>query len=147
MRGLIRKVVALGICELLVFLPITGDSRSPSTSVPIKTTPLRDYLQKSYLELFELTPQLEFSADEIQNQRQALDKGKDLCVTRFKDHFKQYSKQIDTTQKTLKSKTGTISDAERKQMHCQIQNLELLKSEAQALSGQVIPTAYDNLGA
>jgi Zn-dependent protease with chaperone function len=148
MRGLIRKAVALGLCEFLVFLPITGDSRrSPSTPVPVQTTPLRDYLQKSYLELFDLAPKLEFGAEEIQNQRQALDKGKDLCVTRFKDHAKLYGKQIDAAQKTLKSKTATLTDSERKQMHCQIQNLELLKSEAQALSGQAIPTAYDNLDA
>lgn len=147
MRDPIRKIIALGLCELLVFLPISGEApRQISTGAPPPTS-LREYLQKSYLELFELAAELEFSAEEIQNQRQSLDKGKDLCVTRFKDHAKQYGKQIDNTLRTLKNKTGSITDSERKEMHCRIQNLELLKSEAQALSGQVIPTAYDNLDA
>jgi hypothetical protein len=147
MRNVIRKIIALGLCELLIFLPITGNARRPSSTPPVQTAPLRDYLQKSYIELFELAPQLEFSPEEIQNQRESLDKGKDLCVTRFKDHAKQYGKQVEVTRQTLKSKTATLSESERKQMHCQIQNLELLKSEAQALSGQAIPTAYDNLNA
>jgi Zn-dependent protease with chaperone function len=149
MQNVIRKAVALGLCEFLVFLPISGDARRPPSTPapPVQTTSLREYLQKSYLELFELAPKLEFSAEEIQSQRQALDKGQDLCVTRFKDHAKQYGKQIETAQKTLKNKTATLTESERKQMHCQIQNLELLKSEAQALAGQAIPTAYDNLDA
>lgn len=146
MLTVVRKAVALGLCELLVFLPII-DARRPSTPMPPQTTALRDYLQKSYLELFETAPKIEFSSEEIQNQREGLDKGEKLCVTRFKDHAKQYGKQIDAVQKDLKKKTGVISDSERKQMHCQIQNLELLKSEAEALSRQAIPTAYDNLNA
>ena len=149
MRNVIRKALALGLCQLLIFLPITGDARrSASTpAAPLQTAPLRDYLQKSYLELFDLAPKLEFSAQEIQDQREALDKGKDLCVTRFKDHAKQYGKQIDAARKSLKGKNATLTESERKQMHCQIQNLELLKSEAEALSGHAIPTAYDNLNA
>lgn len=94
MLTVVRKAVALGLCELLVFLPIIDARRPPSMPAPPRTTSLRDYLQKPYLELFELAPKLEFSADEIQNQRLALDKGQDLCVTRFKDHAKQYGRQI-----------------------------------------------------
>jgi hypothetical protein len=45
----------------------------------------------------------------------------------------------------LKKKTGAISEGQRKQAHCNIQNLDLLKSEAEVLAGQAIPTAYDNL--
>src|SRR5690348_754311 len=108
MRDVMRKAIALGLCELLVFLPITGDARRQPSTPPVQTTSLREYLQKSYLELFELAPKLEFSAAEIQNQRQALDKGQDLCVTRFKDHAKEYGKQIEATRKTLKSKTATL---------------------------------------
>jgi beta-barrel assembly-enhancing protease len=143
------RAIAIGLCELLLFLPVMGNPRwqPPKPAPPVRAASLREYLQKSYVELFGLAPKLEFSAEEIQNQREALDKGKELCVTRFKDHAKQYGKQIEATRKTLKSKTGTLTDSERKQMHCQIQDLELLKSEAQALSGQAIPTAYDNLNA
>ena len=149
MWNAIRQAVALVLCDLLIMLPMAGDVRPQpaTTATPVEPTTVREYLQKPYIELFELAPKLEFSSQEIESQRQALDKGKELCVTRFKDHAKNYGKQIDVARKTLKSKTGTISESDRKQMHCQIQNLELLKSEAEALSRQAIPTAYDNLNA
>lgn len=89
MRDVIHKAIAVGLCELLVFLPITGDARRQPFTPPVQTTALREYLQKSYLELFELVPKLGFTAEEIQNQRRSFDKGKDLCVMRFKDHAVQ----------------------------------------------------------
>jgi Zn-dependent protease with chaperone function len=114
---------------------------------PAQTVALREYLQKSYMELFELAPKLEFSATEIETQRNALKSGKDICVGRFKTHSKQYGIQIDTARKDLKKDTATISEEKRTQAHCNIQNLDLLKSEADILAGQAIPTAYDNLNA
>ena len=147
MPAFVHKTLALGLCELLVFLPITDARRQPSMPAPPQTASLHEYLQKSYLELFEIAPKIEFSVEEIQQQRQALDKGEKLCIARFKDHAKGYGKQIDAARKTLKDKTGAITESEREQMHCQIQNLELLKSEAEALSRQAIPAAYDNLNA
>jgi predicted Zn-dependent protease len=104
-------------------------------------------LQKPYAELFDLAPTVEFSAGEIESQRKALDEGKDFCVARFKGHAKQYAKQIDAAQKDLKVQTVALNEGERTQVHCGIQNLELLRSEAQALSSHAIPTAYDNLKA
>jgi phosphoenolpyruvate-protein kinase (PTS system EI component) len=109
--------------------------------------PLREYLQKSYVDLFVLAPKLVFTDQQIEEQRESFHKGRDMCVTRFKDHAKQYGKQIDTAQKNLKENTAKLNDADRQQIHCQIQNLDLLKSEADALSGMAIPTAYDNLNA
>jgi len=108
---------------------------------------LREYLHKSYLELFELAPKLEFSAVDIEAQRNALKSGKNICVDRFENHAKQYAKQIDAARNDLKKATGTLTEAERKQAHCNIQNVDLLKSEAAVLAGQAIPTAYDNLNA
>ena len=109
--------------------------------------PLRQLLQKPYVELFDLAPTVEFTAKEIEAQRKALENGKDFCVTRFKDHAKQYGKQIDGTQKNLKVQTASLNEGQRKQVHCRIQNLELLQSEAQALASHAIPTAYGNLNA
>jgi predicted Zn-dependent protease len=94
-----------------------------------------------------LAPNLEFTASEIQAQRKALEKGEDFCVARFKDHAKQYGKQIDAAQKDLKVQTVSLNEGQRQQVHCRIQNLELLRSESQALSSHAIPTAYDNLNA
>lgn len=150
MRKVMRQSVAFLLCELLILLPAMGDASARQQQAPLRsaqTLPLRDYLQKSYLDLFELAPKLEFSATEIEMQRAAFKDGKKMCVARFKDHSKQYGKQIDAAQSDLKKKTATLTEEQRAQMHCNIQNLDLLKSEADVLAGLAIPTAYDNLSA
>ena len=150
MRTFMRQSAAFLLCELLILLPVMGDANARQQQAPprsAQTLPLRDYLQKSYLELFELAPKLEFSATEIQTQREAFQDGKKMCVTQFKDHSKQYGRQIEAAQIDLKKKTATLTEEQRAQMHCNIQNLDLLKSEADVLAGLAIPTAYDNLSA
>jgi len=150
MKNLFRKSVAVLLCPVLAVLPILGEGVASAQQTPVRsaqTLALREYLQKSYMELFELAPKLEFGATEIETQRTALKSGKDLCVGRFKTHSKQYGSQIDAARKDLKKNTATLSEDQRKQSHCNIQNLDLLKSEADILAGQAIPTAYDNLNA
>ena len=150
MRKVLRQSVAFLLCELLILLPPMVDASARRQQPPprsAQTATLREYLQKPYLELFELAPKLEFSSSEIAAQREAFKKGEDTCVSRFKDHSKQYDKQIQSAQSDLKKKTATVTEEQRAQMHCTIQNLDLLKSEADVLAGLAIPTAYDNLGA
>lgn len=150
MRKLLRRTLAVFLCELLMFLPVGaggGGRQASAEKTAVESDSLRGLLQKPYLELFELSPKLEFSEREIEAQRKSLENGKKLCVTRFKGHVKTYGKQIDALQKDLKKNTTKITEDQRKQAHCTIQNLELVKAEAQVLSGQAIPTAYDNLNA
>lgn len=160
MKDIFRRTLASGLCVQLIFLGMTlpGGATRPVTTTPGPTesstevqpkadTALREVLQKSYVELFDLAPTLEFTTNNIQSQRKALEKGEDFCVARFKDHAKQYAKQIDAAQKDLKVQTVSLNEGQRKEVHCRIQNLELLRSEAQALSSHAIPTAYDNLSA
>lgn len=122
-----------------------GSNQSTASVSSPQRVPLRALLQKSYMELFDLAQTLAISQAEIAAQRVKLGKDKGTCVSRFKEHEKQYSQQIDTAQKDLKNKTAGLSEENRKTAHCKIQNLELLRSEAQALSRHAIPTAYDNL--
>lgn len=146
----LRKAIASLLCQLLVFLPSVPADRQEAAKNPpatAETNALRDYLQKPYVELFEVAPKLQYTPEQIEKQRKALENGEKFCVGQFKSHAKNYGKQVDATQKELKQKTAKVSDAERKQIHCRIQNLDLLKSEAEVLSGHAIPTAYDNLGA
>ena len=149
MNMLFKKLVSLALC-VPILQPAAGagdlgQQPRPTRSEQIKL--LGEYLQKSYLELFELAPSLEFTQGEVEKQREALKKGKDLCVDRFENHMKQYGKQIDAARKDLKKNTGTLTEVQRKQTHCNIQNLDLLKSEAEVLAKQAIPTAYENLNA
>src|ERR1700739_3332437 len=97
MTVLLRRLIALFLC-VTIGLPgnAGGDGRpQPARSRAEQKLSLREYLQKSYLELFELAPTLEFTQKEIESQREALKKGKDICVERFENHTKRYSKQID----------------------------------------------------
>lgn len=145
----LRKSIALILAELLIFLPAVS-AGAPAQEKPATaetTTPLRDYLQKPYLELFKLAPSLHFTTAEIQKQRAAFAGGQKSCVNTFKGHAKTYDNQISAAQKELKQTSAKITEPERKQIHCRIQNLDLLKSEAQVLSQHAIPVAYDNLNA
>ena len=149
MRQVLRGVLAIVVSEALALAPALGATAAPQQT-PVRsaqTQSLREYLQKSYLELFELAPKLEFGASEIETQRNALKSGKDMCIDGFKAHSKNYGSQIDAARKDLKAKTATLSEFQRQQIHCNIQNLDLLKAEADVLAGQAIPTAYDNLNA
>jgi Zn-dependent protease with chaperone function len=151
MNGLFRKSVALFLCDLLILLPMAGCAGRPAVEVPypaaIEEGTLRARLQEPYLELFETAATLSFSAADIETQREAFQAGEKLCVGRFKDHAKQYAKQMELAQKTLRDNSTKLTDAERRQLHCQIQNLDLLQRESEALTQHAIPTAYDNLGA
>jgi Zn-dependent protease with chaperone function len=141
-----RRVVAVCLCETLVLLPLSTNVARTTPSAPPKAT-VGAYLQKSYLELFELAPTLRFSTEEIRKHREGLSKGEHSCVNRFKDHVKQYNKQLDSARSDLKKNTAQMNAEQRKTSHCYIQNLDLLRGEADVLANHAIPTAYDNLSA
>jgi Zn-dependent protease with chaperone function len=152
MNQAIQKCTATGSMFLLICMPsLPGRAQSqpaPQSPAPQSSQlPLHQYLQKPYEELFVLAPSLTISADEVEKERQALKRGEDSCRSRFKDHSKMYGDQLDSARKELKKGGAGLADEPRHALHCQIQNLELLRSEAEVLSGQAIPNAYDNLNA
>lgn len=149
MSEFLRKCVAACLSLLLALLPGAPASAQPqATSAPtVKALPLHQYLQKPYMDLFELAPSLTFSASEVENERQALKSGASSCRNKFKEHAKTYGKQLETARSELKKGGPKLEDQKRHILHCRIQNLELLKSESEVLSAQAIPNAYDNLNA
>ncbi len=146
-KELLRKCIATGLSLLLVPLPCLPLQSQTAAAPQTPQLPLHEYLQKPYAELFELAPSLHFSVAEVEQERQALKRGEDTCRTRFKDHTKTYSKQLETARKDLKKGGPGLADQPRRELHCKIQNLELLRSESEVLSNNAIPTAYDNLNA
>ncbi len=144
-----RRFIALGLSQLLVILPWYPAQASQQSPAPGQTAPLtlHQQLQKPYEELFQLAPSLSFSATQVQQERNALKSAKDACRNRFKDHEKTYSRQLDALRKDLKQRGAGIPDDQRRTLHCKIQNLELMRSEANVLANHAIPTAYDNLNA
>ncbi len=142
MNTVIRKCTAAGSIVLLALMPVNLSGAAQSSQLP-----LHDYLQKSYEDLFALAPSLRFSPADVETERQALKRGEDSCRSRFKDHSKLYGRQLDSARNDLKKGGSELADTQRHGLHCRIQNLELLRSEADMLSGQAIPNAYDNLDA
>lgn len=104
--------------------------------------PLQEDLKKSYQTLFETAGKLEYSESEIAAMRQYLTQAQDYCVGRFESSSKEYQKRADEAQKALK-KSG-ITETERHNLHCSIQDARTLKSQADVISQNAIPVAYDN---
>lgn len=148
MNNVFHQSVAAGLIVALSVLPgIQAIAEGQAETPKVQLTPLRQELQKSYVELFETAPELEYSSQEIQRQRDALKAGEDSCRRTFRGHADGYKREIEAARKSLKVNASTISEAERHNLHCRIQGMELLKSEADVLAGHAIPTAYDNLNA
>ncbi len=149
MKEFFRQCVATGLSILLVVLPwypTRAESQATPTAEPAQST-LHQNLQKPYEELFQLAPSLNFGASDVEQERQALKRAEDSCRSRFKEHGKTYSRQLDAARKELKASGAKLADELRRALHCRIQNLEMLRSETEVLSGHAIPTAYDNLSA
>ena len=144
-EGIRRSTAFSLIAALACFpsLPVTAGAQNSTPADP--PLPLRDTLQKGYPELFDLAPTLNFEPREIQKLRETFKGSKDSCRNTFRSHAKLYQQQIDSARKNLKSGGDKLPDTQRHDLHCTIQNYDLLKSEADVLSGQAIPTAYENL--
>lgn len=149
MNKIFRQYTAAGLIVPMMVLPVLpAPAQTPSTQdTPAKQVSVHEYLQKPYEELFILAPSVKLDPAEVERERQALKRGEDSCQNKFKGHSKLYGKQLDDARKQLKKGGAGLEDQPRHALHCQIQNLELLRSEADVLSGQAIPVAYDNLGA
>lgn len=146
----LRSSLALLLCELLILLPLAparSRSSTPPTDSAAAAQSLHSYLLKSYLELFELAPHVEFSSAEIENERKALEGGKDHCVKQFKERTKQYDDEMGQAQKDLKRQSASLSNEQRHEMHCRIQNLRELKGQAALLAEHGVPVAYNNMKA
>src|SRR5947209_12992036 len=90
----VRPLIALLLSELLILLPVAPSAQAPAPQPAPRTRPrnppgdtcrtLHCYLTKSYLDLFELSPHLEFSASEYAAEKQALEEeiGRASCRER-----------------------------------------------------------------
>ncbi len=140
-----RAAAACLLSAALVFLPSgwSQPTEAPRVSVPASDD-LHNLLQKSYLELFALSPKLEFSKAQIEQMREELKKGKEYCVGQFKQRASGYDSQLKQTQSQLKQVSAQANESERHDLHCRIQDLRMLKSQAEALASHAVPVAYEN---
>lgn len=158
--GLRRRLAAQVLSQILFFglcapttqsVPQQGQRPVPAVrekgALADECRTLHCYLSKSYLDLFELSPHLEFSASEIAAEKRALQEARASCVGEFKARAKQYNDKMNQQQKQLKLVSAKVDDAQRHNLHCDIQNYRAQKAEAELLASHGIPTAYDNMEA
>jgi len=147
MRCTAKACLSLVLCEILVFLPACRTRTpvgAPPPARPEELSGLQKELLKPYLELFEISPNLRYSKDQINAMREYLQKGEQYCVDQFKGHAEKYRSEMDQAQKDLKRGGSGLPESERKAMHCNIQQLRVLESQATVLAQNAIPVAYDN---
>lgn len=147
MRLSAKAGLSVILCELLVFVPACRQRTpvgAPPPARPEQITELQDELQKSYLDLFEISPSLHYTKAQIDAMRNYLDKGQEYCVDQFKGHAEKYRSELDQAQKDLKQRGSGLAEGERHTMHCNIQQLRVLESQATVLAQNAIPVAYDN---
>jgi len=143
-----RKFTAVLLAELVAFLPAAAAAQSRKPPAPPQPRQvfetLQAQLQRPYLELFEDAAKLEYNAAQIAQMRKYLDEARDFCVREFRSRLSSYHKQRQQLQGDLKRRTASLEDPERRDMHCKIQNLRILESQAQMLAEHAVPVAYEN---
>src|SRR5438552_7745062 len=137
MGNFVRPLIGLLLSELLILLPVAPSAQAPASQPKPQTRPrtladdtcrtLHCYLSKSYLDLFELSPHLEFSASEYAAEKQALEEGRKSCVGTFTARAKEYGQQLDSQQKQLELGNAKANDDESHNLHCDIQKLPAKK--------------------
>jgi peptidase M48-like protein len=136
--------MALCIAALLAFgtagAGIPGDK-------PDRKTPIDEVLKKPYLDLFEVAQRPQYSKTEIELAREGLKRAQQICVGRFKDKAEQYGKEIEQAQKQLKNAADEITESQRRELHCKIQDLRASQNQADILAKHAIPIAYQNRNA
>lgn len=140
-------LIALLVIEVFTADPVllAGDLERPQ--VPLQPQVFRDLqkdLQKSYLDLFRLASTLEYSPEQLDAMRDYLTKAKHYCSATFHSQSEDYERQLHETQGDLKRRSAEITDAQRHELHCQIQSSWIMRDETNTLSEHAIPIAYQN---
>jgi Zn-dependent protease with chaperone function len=142
----LQRFLALLCTELLIWTT-AGCGRRRTTLPEVKPVaqvfePLQAELNKSYLTLFETASTLEYTDGQLAKMRQYLDQAQDYCIGRFENISREYDRRAGDSQKALKK--PDLSDEERHNLHCRIQEARELKSQADVISQHAIPVAYEN---
>ncbi|MCX7603749.1 MAG: M48 family metalloprotease [Bryobacteraceae bacterium] len=138
-----RRAVSLATSLALMVSPAAAQSGRAQLAPEVRQA-LRQALLKSYAELFEEAPRLEFSASQIAAMRKILEDAQKNCSANFRRRADDLGRQLRDEQNRLRADTARIDDAERKKRHCSIQNLRALESQARVLAEHAIPVAYEN---
>ncbi|HZT68377.1 MAG TPA: M48 family metalloprotease [Terriglobia bacterium] len=129
---------------MILSIPTRNTTASSFPRTPSNLVELGNELQKSYLTLFNISPSLHFSANQINQMRDLLNNQRNQCTGAMKKRANDYKSQINQEEAHLKQVSATISDTARHSIHCRIQNLRYEQAQASVLAEHAIPIAYAN---
>ncbi len=124
-----------------------------ATQAAQETPEIESLLEKSYLEVLEISPALEFTPDQFQAVRKRLEQEEKQKKDTQKDKQKSIEKSIKAAQQELKELNDRASvdtpeiTVERQVIHCRIQALQDQLAETKVASQHGIPVEYENLNA
>lgn len=147
MRWNIRSVVALVLSEVMTVSMTVARAQTPKpavSSTPAGLSALHKDLQKPYLDLFREAEWSNYKTAEIEKARNELKQAQDLCVREFKRRADQFGRQLEQSQNELKKTSSKLTEAQRHDIHCGIQETRVLQEEASVLANHAIPVAYQN---
>ncbi len=138
----------LGI-ELLLFVSLGGcghkTTAPPATPLtPTVFEPLKEQLKKSYLELFRTAPRMEYSPAQIAAMREYLKRAGSYCAGSLDQRAKEYEKQLASDRSELQTGAAGLTEGDRHNLHCSVQNTRAAMTRAKVLAQTAIPVAYQN---
>ncbi len=140
-----RGAATLG-CALC--LTVTSPGAALQSPIPSQAPPsvdaLLQELHEPYADLFRASVTVRFPAATIGQARLALQQTRDQCLQRFKARAKGLERAQQAAQDRLRREGARLSDSDRHDLHCEIQNLRIARSQADVIVQHAIPTAYEN---
>lgn len=136
-----RTAGLLVLAMLAAANQILGQASSPAASA---SQSVEDELQRPYDELMQRAPTLHFTTDELFAARKRVGQEQDRCISRSKSAANRYDKQLRDAEGQLSTSRAPMSEAKREELHCRIQNLRILKAQAELVCTQMAPIAFEN---
>jgi hypothetical protein len=140
----IRKaIIMIAVTTLLVSCSQQRRTTPPEQTLPQTVfEPLREHVRKSYIELFQTAPTLQFTPEQVQAMREYLKQSRDYCKSAYQVRTIQYDRQLREAQAQLMM-VG-YREGDRHEMHCSIQNLSILRERSHVFSREAVDNAYSN---
>ena len=145
MRVLITALIVL----VSAFAPWTAaaEQRPVSGLSPVVHDALEEALHRPYLELFEEAAAYEFSPTQIAKMRESLEKAEKACAKRLSSRVKSIREERTDAQSDLRKRSAKLSDEERHDLHCRVQNRRIEEDQMRMFVKHSVPLAYDHYDA
>ena len=139
-----RRFVSCLLALTVSVLPAFPQSRPRAKLSPPVFEAFQEALALPYLELFDEAAGYEFNSVQIQRMRDYFDEAEGGCVRRFHKLSKSLSGERRKAQGELRRRTGSLTEQERHDLHCRIQNRRIEEEQRLMFARHSVPLAYEH---